>query len=238
MITLFCNNSELASLIIFTTLFLLYCTLLTKSQNKNLLVSIILKSMFYLCQNSEQMDFFKFFLSKIFWKHATIAIVGIGILIFVLFQGLRISTHHNQKIEVPDLKKQPISEVEYILKELDLRYIVIDSASYNPDYPKKSVIRQNPEPGDIVKENRQIYLTLNPSGYRSVSIPEFYGKTKRNVESTLRAVGFEIGNKPTYVPDRGKNVVRGLKHKGEKIEKGTKLPKRSVINLVLGDGRG
>ena len=182
------------------------------------------------------MDLMKFLFSKIFWKQAAIAIIGLGILIFVLFQWLKITTNHNQKIEVPDLTKQPITEVEYILDDLDLRYIVIDSASYNPDYPKKSVIRQNPEAGDIVKENRQIYLTLNPSGYRSVSIPEFYGKTKRNVESTLQAVGFEIGNNPTFVLDRGKNVVRGLKHKGEEIEKGTKLPKKSVIDLVLGDG--
>jgi len=184
------------------------------------------------------MDFIKFLLSKVFWKQAAMAIIVLGVLIFIVFQWLRISTNHNQKIEVPDLSKQPIEAVQTILKDLDLRYIVIDSASYNPEYPKKSVIRQNPEAGDIVKENRQIYLTLNPSGYRSVSIPKFYGKTKRNVESTLRAVGFEIGNKPTYVPDRGKNVVRGLKHNGEKIEKGTKLPKKSVINLVLGDGRG
>ena len=186
----------------------------------------------------KQMNLVKFLLGKTFWKQVAFAVIGIGIFVFILFQWLRITTNHNQKIEVPDLSKQPISEVENILNEMDLRYVVIDSASYNPDYPKKSVIRQNPEPGDIVKENRKIYLTLNPSGYRSVSIPDFYGKTKRNVESTLRAVGFKIGNKPTYVPDRGKNVVRGLKYNGKKIEKGDKLPKKSVIDLVLGDGKG
>lgn len=184
------------------------------------------------------MDFIKFLLSKLFWKQVALAIIGLGILIFILFQWLRITTHHNQKIEVPDLSKQTIETVETILKDLDLRYIVIDSASYNPDYPRKSVIRQNPEVGDIVKENRKIYLTLNPSGYRSVAIPEFYGKTKRNVESTLRAVGFDIGTHPTYVPDKGRNVVRGLKNKGQNIQKGDKLPKKTVIDLVLGDGNG
>ena len=184
------------------------------------------------------MDLVRFIFSKIFWKQLAFAVVGIGLFVFIVFQWLQITTHHNQKIEVPDLSKQPISEVETILKEMELRYVVIDSASYNPDYPKKSVIRQHPEPGDIVKENRKIYLTLNPSGYRAVKIPDFYGKTKRNVESTLRAVGFKIGDKPTYIPDRGKNVVRGLKYKGEKIKKGDKLPKKSVINLVLGDGKG
>ncbi len=184
------------------------------------------------------MNLIKFLSSKVFWKQVLIAFIGLSILVFLFFRGLRITTRHHQKIEVPDLSKQTLSEVSTILKELDLRYVVIDSASFNPDYPKKSVIRQNPEVGDIVKQNRKIYLTLNPSGYRSVGIPEFYGKTKRNVETTLRAVGFEIGSNPTYVPDRGRNVVRGIRHKGEKIEKGDKLPKKAVIDLVLGDGNG
>ena len=43
-----------------------------------------------------------------------------------------------------------------------------DSANYNPDYPKFSVIEQDPLAGNQVKENRKIYLTLNPSGYRKV----------------------------------------------------------------------
>jgi len=184
------------------------------------------------------MNFISFLKSKLFWKQVAFAIIGMGIGVFLLFRWLSATTNHNQKIEVPDLSKQPIETVEKILNDLDLRFVVIDSASYNPDYPPKSVIRQNPESGDIVKENRQIYLTLNPSHYRSVNIPAFYGKTKRNVEATLRAVGFVIGDKPSWVPDLGKNVVRGLKHKGKKVKKGTKLPKKSVLNLILGDGKG
>jgi beta-lactam-binding protein with PASTA domain len=184
------------------------------------------------------MSLIRFFLSKVFWKQVALAVVGVGLLILALFQWLSITTHHNQKIEVPDLSKQVLSDVETILNDMDLQYVVIDSASYNPSYPKKSVIRQHPEPGDIVKEDRKIYLTLNPSGYRSVAIPDFYGKTRRNVETTLRAVGFDIGKKPTWVLDRGKNVVRGLRHNGKEVKRGDKLPKKIIINLVLGDGKG
>ena len=192
----------------------------------------------YICRKIHLMSLINFLISKVFWKQVAYAFVGIGILLIILFQWLKISTHHNQKIQVPDLSKQVISDVEKTLNDLDLRYIIIDSASYNPAYPKFSVIRQNPEPGDIVKENRKIYLTLNPSGYRSIQIPEFYGKTRRNVETTLRAMGFVIGDKPTWVPDRGKNVVRGLRYRGKEIKRGEKIPKKSVVNLVLGDGNG
>jgi len=184
------------------------------------------------------MSIIKFLFTKVFWKQVAFAILGVGLVIFLVFQWLKFTTNHNQKIEVPNLSKQVLSDVEKVLDDLDLRYVIIDSASYNPDYPKKSVIRQNPEAGDIVKENRKIYLTLNPSGYRSVAIPNFYGKTRRNIETTLRATGFTVGKNPTWVTDRGKNVVRGLKHKGKEIKKGDKLPKKSVINLILGDGKG
>ncbi len=131
-----------------------------------------------------------------------------------------------------------LNEVESILEDLDLKLYVIDSASYNPDYPKKSVIDQDPEPGDFVKENRKIYLTLNPSGYRNVELPNVFGKTKRQVTSQLRAIGFRISANPIYVSDIAKDVVRGLQFDGKDLKTGDQIPKNSVITLKLGDGKG
>ncbi len=184
----------------------------------------------------------RFLFSKFFLRQIVFLVVGGGILIFLLFQWLRIFTHHNQKIEVPDLSKMTLEQAEVQLNERSLRYKIRDTVSYNPEYPKNSIVRQDPRPGDIVKENRVIYLTLNPSGYHLVKIPDIIftgdGQTKRNVETTLRSVGFVIGNHPTYIPDPAKDIVRGLKHKGKKLKKGDKLPKKSVIDLILGDGKG
>lgn len=179
------------------------------------------------------LDFIK---SRFFIRQLILAIIGFGLFFFIVFQSLGWLTHHNQKIQVPDLTKKPLYEVEEILNDLDLRLMVQDSADYNPEFPRKSVINQNPKAGDIVKSNRKIYLTLNASGYRIVSIPDFQGKTKRNVESTLKSIGFEISDNYMYVPDIGKDVVRGLMHHGKKLEKGDKLPKKSTITLVLGQG--
>ena len=142
------------------------------------------------------MSLLKIIKSNPYIKHLLLA--GVLLIVFVLFvlKWLNISTNHNQKIEVPDLSKKSLVNVEQILDELNLKLVVIDSASYNPDFPKKSVIDQNPDVGDFVKENRKIYLTLNPSGYRNVTIPKFYGKTKRNITATLKAIGFRVGKKP------------------------------------------
>ncbi len=175
-------------------------------------------------------------MSKRFLKQIVIAVILVAVGIFGASVWLSVTTHHDQKIRVPDLSRLSLSEVDTILKELDLRFEVIDSASFNPSYPIKSVIEQSPEKGTFVKEKRKLYLTLNPSKYGDVEIKEFYGKTKNEVEAQLRAVGFVVGEY-FYVPDIGKNVVRKLKFRGKEINQGDKLAKNSVIDLVLGNGK-
>lgn len=184
-----------------------------------------------------KMSFFRFIKSKSFFIQAGIALAGILLLIFVLQWWLGFTTNHDQKIQVPDLNRMSLSDAESKLKELNLDFIVIDSASYNPSYPKRSVIEQTPEAGDFVKERRKIYLTLNPSKYRDITIPDLNGRTKRQAMTQLQSIGFKIGEF-SYIPDIGKDVVRGLKSKGKKLKPGEKLPKNSVIDLILGDGNG
>ena len=99
------------------------------------------------------MSIIQFVKNKLFFKQILIAFVGLIVFVFVIKIVLIFSTNHNQKIEVPNLSKLSIEEATLKLSKLDLDYIVIDSASYNPDYPKFSVIEQNPEAGDFVKEN-------------------------------------------------------------------------------------
>ncbi|MFK5958162.1 MAG: PASTA domain-containing protein [Lutibacter sp.] len=184
------------------------------------------------------MSLFQFMISKTFAKQLLFAVVGLTLFIFAVMKWIDITTNHNQKIEVPNLEKMSLSKVEETLNELDLNLIVIDSASYNPNYPNKSVISQDPEAGDFVKEGRKIYLTLNPSNYADVQVPDLYGKTKRQANSQLLAIGFRVNSKDLHVSDIAKDVVRGLRFMGKDVKAGDKIPKNSVITLKLGDGRG
>ena len=52
---------------------------------------------------------------------------------------------------------------------------------------------QSPEAGDFVKEKRKIYLTLNPSKYRDITVTDLNGRTKRQAISELQAIGFIVG---------------------------------------------
>lgn len=187
----------------------------------------------FLCTNPERMSFFKYIFSKAFIKQLLLAIVGLIVLSFIVLWWLKSTTNHGQKIEVPNLAKLTLSDVENVLDENELRYEILDSANYNPEYPKFSVIEQIPKGGKFVKENRKIYLTLNPSGYRKVKIPNVVGKTRRQAEPTLLAMGFEIG-KVTTKPHMSDQVLE-IRHAGSKIDPETELEITSVIDLIIGD---
>lgn len=183
------------------------------------------------------MTFIKFLFTKVFLKQLLIAIIVLLGLAFVTLFWLKSTTNHNQKIEVPSLAKMSLDVAEKELDELELRFEILDSSNYNPDFPKYSVIEQIPKAGEYVKENRKIYLTLNRSGYVFLKIPEVVGRTRRQAEPTLVSMGFEIG-KITYKSYIALDEVLGMSHKGKKLLPGDELQKTSVIDLVLGDGEG
>jgi beta-lactam-binding protein with PASTA domain len=153
---------------------------------------------------------------------------------FLLLWWLKMTTNHGQQIEVPDLSKMTLDRVEELLDDTDLRYEIMDSANYNPNYPRYSVIEQVPKAGHLVKENRKIYLALNPSGYSKITIPKVVGRTLRQAEPTLLAVGFKIGkvSKRPHISDQ----VLELRHKGFRIKPGDQIQKTSVIDIIIGDG--
>ena len=181
------------------------------------------------------MSFVNFLKSKAFLKQLIIAAIVVVILVFVALQWLDSTTNHGEFVKVPDLTGKTLKTVQIEIDDHDLVMEIQDSANYNPNYPKFSVIEQYPLPGAQVKENRKIYLTLNPSGYRKVEVPDIVRRTLRQAKPTLEALGFEVGEM-TYVDDIGKDEVIAIRHNGKKINTGDMLPLTSKIDLVLGNG--
>ena len=181
------------------------------------------------------MSLLKFLTSKDFIKQLGLAIAAVVVICFLILFWLKSYTHHGDFETVPQLKGKSLEVVEIELDDNKLKMVVQDSANYSPNYPAYSVIDQQPEAGAQVKENRKIYLTLNPSGYRKIGVPNIIRRTFRQAKPTLKALGFEIG-KITYQDDIGKDEVLIMKHKGETILPGTLLQKTSKIDIVLGNG--
>ena len=182
------------------------------------------------------MSFVKFLISKSFFKQVALAIVATVVLVFLVLKWLDISTNNGEFKHVPNLTGKSVSVAKMALDEEGLVLVVQDSANFNPNYPRYSVIEQDPKPDTKVKENRKIYLTLNPSGYRKISVPELKQKTFRQAKPTIEALGFKVGKK-IYIDNIAEDVVLGLEYKGKPLEAGKKLPKTAVIDFILGNGK-
>lgn len=82
---------------------------------------------------------------------------------------------------------------------------------------------------------RKIYLTLNPSNYGKVSIPNIIQITQRSANSALLSSSLEVGE-ITYENNIGKDMVLQIFFNGNEINIGDMVPKKSKIDLVLGNG--
>ena len=182
------------------------------------------------------MNFIKYIFSKYFFKQLFKAIVLTLFFVLVLYFYLNITTNHNKYINVPELKGVNLNKAKVILEENNLSYVILDSALYNPDYPKFSILEQLPKSNSQVKKNRKIYLTLNPSNYGKVSVPNIIQITQRSANSSLLASGLEIGD-VSYENNIGKDMVLEILFNGNKLNIGDMVPKKSKIDLVLGNGK-
>jgi beta-lactam-binding protein with PASTA domain len=178
----------------------------------------------------------KYLTSRIFFGQVAISLAIIAVLGYLFMHWLTFTTDHGNEITVPDLKKLTEEQVEDKLDDLDLDYELLDSVDFRGDFPKYSVVEQDPMPGTKVKVGRKVYIKINSSGFSSVRIPDLIEKTYREAVPTLKALGLEEGT-ITYVPNLGKDMVLEMRYKGRNLKVGDRVLKASKIDLVLGDGK-
>src|SRR6478609_348434 len=173
--------------------------------------------------------------SKAFFKQVAIALGIIVVLIIILLKWLDFSTHHGEEITVPNLARMSVEQAEEKLDDLNLDYELLDTTDFNPDYPKFSVVKQEPLAGAKVKEGRKVYIKINSSGFTTVRVPNLIEQTLRQAEPSLKAIGLQLGE-ITYKPYMGKDMVLEMTQNGKQIKPGDKVYKSSKIDLVVGDG--
>lgn len=176
------------------------------------------------------------FKSKSLTKQIFLMVSIVIFVFFLVYNSLMIYTKHNKYIEVPNLLGLNLDEAINILKKNKLKYEVLDSSKFFVDIPNYSIISQIPLESELVKKNRKIYLNVNPRNFQKVSLPNVIQITKRNAESILTALGFQV-LEYNYVDDIGKDMVLDVLYDGEKIVPGQKIPMNSGLSLILGNGK-
>ncbi len=161
------------------------------------------------------------------------------ILLVFIVSGLNLYldsyTHHNEYHLVPDLTDKSYEEAKKILEARKMNIKIIDTVDYNPAFKKFAIVEQNPKKDDKVKVGRKIYVKLNSDKYALVSFPGIIGKSKRQALSLIKASGLKVG-KITTQPYFAEIVLKAY-YNHDTLKHGSKVPKNSVIDLIIGDGK-
>jgi len=179
-------------------------------------------------------EFVNYLKSKVFLRSLVYAVsIAFTLLMFLLLY-LRIYTHHNRSIIVPDFSDLPVDVAAKLIDSRHLRYELFDSV-YIAERERGVVIDQHPKPGLQVKKNRKIYLTINANSPEKMIMPDLVGITLREARTKINGAGMRMG-KLSYRYSIAKNVVLEQQLDGSIIQPGDTLLKGSAIDLVLGKG--
>ncbi len=178
----------------------------------------------------------RYFFSSSFWKNFFFIVVFLIFLLIALLIFLNVFTRNNQSIEVPNLVGKSIIQFDKKLSEMDLKYMIVDTANFNPNYNIGSVLDQEPKAGAKVKGGRKLYLTVNSSDFKEVKLPKIVGLTLRQARNVIESLGFTFGE-IEYVDDIAYNVVISISSDSIQLVEGDFLKKTSTIDFKLGNGK-
>jgi beta-lactam-binding protein with PASTA domain len=140
-------------------------------------------------------------------------------------------TNYNEGVTVPDVTKISLEDAEMLLTDYGLRYEVLDRRA-NAAYPANYIIDQSPQPLQLVKPNRKVYLTVNTEVRPKAVVPKVVDLSFRNARIQLENYGFTLGT-TSYESSRFRNtVLRQSLTPGDTVDRG------AAINLVISDGLG
>ncbi|TAD85760.1 MAG: PASTA domain-containing protein [Bacteroidetes bacterium] len=179
---------------------------------------------------------FKFITRRPFWVNLLVALLLVGVIVYVAFTLLGVITRHGQYEKVPSVVGKSIQEATSQLESKGFVTEVLDSI-WDENLPRLAVARQSPEGDEMVKTHRRIYLTVNRSQPPLVEVPNMVGLSFRNAELYLKQLGLKLGD-TTRRPDIAKDAILEQSFGGEVVKGGARVFVGSAIDFVLGSGVG
>ena len=183
-------------------------------------------------QNNKKGPWRRFF--KIVGINLGVMILVIIALLWCVSLWLDGYTHHDERIEVPDLSGIEAEEASYYLERLGLQSEVIDSV-YSDARPG-SVIEQIPVAGLPVKKGRLIYLTINAKAQRMVKMVDVREWSSRQAQTRLRELGFVVDS-IKHVASEFDDLVLSVTIKGSDVVPGKEYPYRTKVVMHVGSSK-
>jgi len=165
-------------------------------------------------------------------RNIVFAIATIVLLLLVVNLGLMIYTRHGHTFETPNLVGLSLQEAQRLAHSKRLRIEVSDSV-FIAHKRLGSVIEQNPKPKMRVKNNRNVFLTVNASSAKKMYVPDVVGLSLRQAKATIEMQGFEVG-RLSFAADMASGNVLSQLYRGRVVQPDEQLTVGSKIDLVLG----
>ncbi len=145
-------------------------------------------------------------------------------------------TLHGNTAVVPEIKHHSYTEAREMLEANRLTIEISDSI-YDPTFPAGTVIESWPKAGAVVKDGRQVYVTVTAFSPKQVTIsmPMTGNVSSRQAISYLRGIGInDIRLK--HIPSEFADLVIEAQCGGAPLTVGTVLPITSTVTLTVGSG--
>ncbi|HUU27127.1 MAG TPA: PASTA domain-containing protein [archaeon] len=159
------------------------------------------------------------------------AVVSFFFGLFVLDQIILPHIVGSQRlIEVPELESLTLDEAKVVAENNGL-YVTVQSETYNGQVPAQRILKQDPEPGVVVKQGRRVYVMLS-LGPEIVSVPHVLGLTQRQAAILIERSRLkleEIQSKSDPQVARGRVI-------GINPPAGTALPQGEKVVLTVSEG--
>ena len=185
----------------------------------------------------EKKGFFDKFDLKFVGLNLVLAAVVTIIILVCLIVWLKNYTQHGVEVEVEDVRGMVAEEAEPLLSAQGLRLIVVDS-TYSDKVPFGTIVEQDPRPLSHAKHGRAVYVTINATTRRKVTMPDLQDMSYRQAETTLWGMGLKVDTTYDYEPSEYKDLVLDVKSGGVSLRPGTKISVGTRVRLVVGKGRG
>ena len=162
-------------------------------------------------------------------------IVAVFVVAFIAFDiWLDSYTAHGENVTVPDFRGLDFDAAQILAAKDGLQVKVNDTLSVD-DVAPGAIIDHFPSASSKVKRGRTIYLSINSTTPVMVIMPKVTNVSLRQATQMLENKGLRIGV-IEYKPDFANNYVFEQRYNLKTIEPGTKIPKGSAVDLLVGQG--
>lgn len=176
----------------------------------------------------------KYITSRPLWFNILVAL-GIIVIFFLIFMfSLKGITRHGDSKTVPAVTGKKLDKAEQLLEDADFELVIQDSVYYD-SLPPGIVVHQFPEPDQVVKANRTVFVKINRFVAPDVNLPNINGATLRAAEMALEGAGLRRGDttsRPSFAP----GTVLEMLVDGKPMKPGDKVKMGTKIDLVVSSG--